>query len=61
MQKRTVYMQKRTEYTQKRTVYTQERTEYTQTGTDKNGEVGGWGRDPKICTGRDWGMGSSTI
>ena len=24
-------------------------------------EVGGWGRDPKICTGRDWGMGSSTI
>ena len=25
------------------------------------GEVGGWGRDPKICTGRHWGMGSSTI
>ena len=25
------------------------------------GEVGGWGRDPKKCTGRDWGMGSSTI
>jgi len=24
-------------------------------------EVGGWGRDPKECTGRDWGMGSSTI
>ena len=24
-------------------------------------EVGGWGRDPKNCTGRDWGMGSSTI
>ena len=24
------------------------------------GEVGGWGRDPKKCTGRDWGMGSST-
>ena len=24
-------------------------------------EVGSWGRDPKICTGRDWGMGSSTI
>jgi len=22
---------------------------------------GGWGRDPKIFTGRDWGMGSSTI
>ena len=22
---------------------------------------GGWGRDPKKCTGRDWGMGSSTI
>ena len=26
-----------------------------------SGEVGGWGRDPKKCTGRDWGMGSSTI
>ena len=26
-----------------------------------DGEVGGWGRDPKKCTGRDWGMGSSTI
>ena len=25
------------------------------------GEVGGWGRDPKKCMGRDWGMGSSTI
>ena len=25
------------------------------------GEVGGWGRDPKKCTGRDWVMGSSTI
>jgi len=25
------------------------------------GEVGGWGRDPKKCTGKDWGMGSSTI
>ena len=24
-------------------------------------EVGGWGRDPKKCTGRDWGMVSSTI
>ena len=24
-------------------------------------EVGGWGRDPKKCTGRDWGMGLSTI
>jgi len=24
-------------------------------------EVGDWGRDPKKCTGRDWGMGSSTI
>ena len=24
-------------------------------------EVGGWGRDPKKGTGRDWGMGSSTI
>ena len=27
----------------------------------EGGEVGGWGRDPKKCTGRDWGMGSSTI
>jgi len=26
-----------------------------------DGEVGGWGRDPKKCTGRDLGMGSSTI
>jgi len=25
------------------------------------GEVGRGGRDPKKCTGRDWGMGSSTI
>jgi len=25
------------------------------------GEVGGWGRDTKKCTERDWGMGSSTI
>ena len=24
-------------------------------------EVGGWSRAPKNCTGRDWGMGSSTI
>jgi len=24
-------------------------------------EVGGWGREPKKCTGRDWGMGLSTI
>ena len=24
-------------------------------------EVGGWGRDPQKCSGRDWGMGSSTI
>ena len=24
-------------------------------------EVGGWGRDPQKCTGRDWGMGSTTI
>ena len=24
-------------------------------------EVGGWGRDPKKSTGRNWGMGSSTI
>jgi len=31
-------------------------------GLAKQGwEVGGWGRDPKKCTGRDWGMGSSTI
>jgi len=28
---------------------------------DPVGEVGGWGRDPKKCTERDWGMGSSTI
>ena len=28
---------------------------------DEHGEVEGWGRDPKKCTGRDWGMGSSTI
>ena len=28
---------------------------------DCSREVGGWGRDPKKCTGRDWGMGSSTI
>ena len=26
-----------------------------------DGEVGGWGRDQKKFTGRDWGMGSSTI
>ena len=34
-----------------------------QTGLSRmiKGEVGGWGRDPKKCTGRDWGMGSSTI
>jgi len=30
-------------------------------GNTIRGEVGGWGRDPKKCTGRDWGMGSSTI
>jgi len=28
---------------------------------DLHGEVGGWGQDPKNGTGRDWGMGSSTI
>ena len=28
---------------------------------ERVGDVGGWGRDPKKCTGRDWGMGSSTI
>ena len=28
---------------------------------DAGREVGGWGQDPKKCTGRDWGMGSSTI
>ena len=33
----------------------------TGTGTEQGREVGGWGRDPKKCTGRDWGMGSSTI
>jgi len=26
-----------------------------------SGEVGGWGRDPKKCTGRVWGRGSSAI
>jgi len=30
-------------------------------GPGKPREVGGWGRDPKKCMGRDWGMGSSTI
>ena len=30
-------------------------------GSEVLREVGGWGRDPKKCTGRDWGMGSSTI
>ena len=30
-------------------------------GTHRVREVGGWGRDPKKCTGRGWGMGSSTI
>jgi len=29
--------------------------------SDVQGEVGGWGRDQKKCTGRDWGIGSSTI
>jgi len=35
----------------------------TQTNTTQyiHREVGGWGRDPKKCTGRNWGMGSSTI
>ena len=33
----------------------------TNTDTDADQEVGGWGRDPKKYTGRDWGMGSSTI
>ena len=27
----------------------------------KGQEVGGWGGDPKKCTGSIWGMGSSTI
>ena len=30
-------------------------------GTYVSWEVGGWGRDPKKCTGSIWGMGSSTI
>jgi len=30
-------------------------------GRVSGGEVGGWGRDPKKCTGSIWGMGSSTI
>ena len=29
--------------------------------SDSEREVGGWGRDPKKCTGKDWRMGSSTI
>ena len=34
----------------------------SETGTQPaQREVGGWGRDPKKCAGRDWGMGSSTI
>jgi len=36
-------------------------TEVSFTYTCVYREVGGWGRDPKKCTGRDWGMGSSTI
>jgi len=28
---------------------------------EREWEVGGWGRDPKKFTWRDWGMGSSTI
>jgi len=47
-------------------VYSQilvERLTYTPKGlsASPHSEVGGWGRDPKKCTGRDWGMGSSTI
>ena len=30
-------------------------------GVQQQREVEGWGGDPKKCTGRDWGMGSSTI
>jgi len=29
-----------------------------ETQTNVRGEIGGWGRDPNKCTGRDWGMGS---
>ena len=38
-----------------------ERRVRERTIADVSGEVGGWGRDPKKCTGRDWGMVSSTI
>ena len=42
--------------------HTRECMEETREGErHTRGEVGGWGRDPKKCTGRDWGMGSSTI
>jgi len=34
---------------------------HTRAHTQALREVGGWGRDPKKCTGRDWEMGSSTI
>ena len=36
-------------------------TYIAQSNIPRQGEVEGWGRDPKICTGRHWGMGSSTI
>jgi len=39
-----------------REIVTKEKEEYC-----SGREVGGWGRDPKKCTGRGWGMGSSTI
>ena len=36
-------------------------TAHLRTDTAYHRGVGGWGRDPKKCTGRGWGMGSSTI
>ena len=36
-------------------------TELSHASSHMTREVGGWGRDPKKYTGRDWGMGSSTI
>jgi len=42
-------------------VYMHTYTAWVYVALDDRGEVGGWGRDPKKCTGRGWGMGSSTI
>ena len=42
-------------------LYKYQQKAFTNLNRKPQGEVGGWGRDPKKCTGRDWGMGSSTI